>query len=102
MVKAIPDIDVVVIRMGKVPYVDQSGLYAMEDAILDLQSQDIKVVFTKLHGQPLDMFENFDIIPDLIPERYNFKDFKSCYRWLENYIEKGIDTLAIEEPVKEE
>ena len=102
MVKAIPDIDVVVIRMGKVPYVDQSGLYAMEDAILDLQAQDIKVVFTKLHGQPLDMFENFDIIPDLIPERYNFKDFESCYKWLEDYIEKGIDTLEIEESVKEE
>ncbi|MEP2936534.1 MAG: SulP family inorganic anion transporter [Gilvibacter sp.] len=101
MVKAIPDIDVVVIRMGKVPYVDQSGLYAMEDAILDLHEQDIRVVFTDLHGQPLAMFENFDIVPDLVPERYNFPDFKSCYNWLEDFVGKGIDTLAIEEEAEE-
>ena len=43
--------------MDKVPYVDQSGLYAMEDAILDLTSEGVTVVFTDIHGQPLDMFE---------------------------------------------
>ena len=59
MVKALPNIKVVIIRMDKVPYVDQSGLYAMEDAIFDLQGQNIEVIFTGLHGQPRDMFEAY-------------------------------------------
>ena len=35
MIKVLPEIEVVIIRMDKVPYVDQSGLYAMEEAIMD-------------------------------------------------------------------
>jgi SulP family sulfate permease len=45
MLQNLPNIQVVVMRMGKVPYVDQSGLYAMEDAVMDLQSRGIAVVF---------------------------------------------------------
>ncbi|MGB1207355.1 MAG: SulP family inorganic anion transporter [Chitinophagales bacterium] len=88
MVKALPNIEIVVIRMDKVPYVDQSGLYAMEDALLDLQSQGIKTVFTDLHGQPLGMFENFSIVPDLVSEEHCFEDFKACTTWLKTYLSK--------------
>ena len=83
LTSSLPDVKVVVIRMDKVPYVDQSGLYAMENAILDLHDEDIKVVFTNLHGQPLEMFKTFDIIPDLILSEYCFNDFKECSEWLE-------------------
>ncbi len=88
MIKALPEIQIVIIRMGKVPYVDQSGLYAMEDAIMDLQSQGIKVVFTNLHGQPLDMFERFNLIPGLVSREYSFKSFKTCLAWLEGYLKQ--------------
>ena len=86
MVKALPDIEIVIIRMDKVPYVDQSGLYAMEDAIMDLQAQGIKVVFTDVHGQPLDMFEMFNLIPGLVEREYCFKDFKACSDWLVKHL----------------
>ena len=89
MVKALPDIEAVVIRMDKVPYVDQSGLYAMEDAINDLQDQNIKVVFTALHGQPLDIFEKVNLVPGLVEEKYCFEDFSSCMKWLEGYLNDG-------------
>ncbi len=89
MMKALPDIKIVIMRMDKVPYVDQSGLYAMEDAIKDLQAQGIKVVFTDLHGQPLDMFERFNIIPGLVEKEYCFNDFKSCSEWLAEYLKNG-------------
>ena len=85
MVKALPDIEVVIIRMDKVPYVDISGLYAMEDAILELHDQGIKVVLTDIHGQPLDMFKRFDIIPDLIDYDHCFKSFSDASIWLEEY-----------------
>jgi SulP family sulfate permease len=89
MIKALPDIEVVVIRMDKVPFVDQSGLYAMEDAITDLQALGIKVVFTDVHGQPRDIFERFNIYGTLVEEEYFFTDFRSCANWLEGYLKNG-------------
>jgi SulP family sulfate permease len=99
MVKALPQIEVVIIRMDKVPYVDQSGLYAMEDAILELQSQGIKVVFTDLHGQPLEMFRRFNLVPDLVEEINCFDDFHSCSEWLESHIKPNGDRTNLAEPV---
>lgn len=89
MFKALPGIKVVVMRMDKVPYVDQSGLYAMEDAILDLQSQGVQVVFTDVHGQPLDMFERFNLIPGLIEREYCFENFQECLAWMEGYLKNN-------------
>ncbi len=85
MMKALPDIKVVIIRMDKVPYVDQSGLYAMENALLDLYAQDreIKIAFTGLHGQPRDMFEKFNVVPGLVQKQHDFEDFQAATRWLE-------------------
>lgn len=88
MIKALPEIQVVVIRMDKVPFVDQSGLYAMEDAIMDLQALGIKVVFTDVHGQPRDIFERFNIYGTLIDEEYFFPDFRSCSQWLESFLKE--------------
>ncbi len=89
MIKALPDLKVVVIRMDKVPYVDQSGLYAMEDAVMDLQEAGIKVVFNDVHGQPLAMFETFNLIPGLIEKEFCFADFKETSEWLEGYLKEA-------------
>ncbi len=86
MLRALPEVEVVIIRMDKVPYIDQSGLYAMEDAIMDLQSQGIKVVFTDVHGQPLDNLERFNLIPGLVEREFCFEDFTACSNWLEHYL----------------
>jgi len=86
MIKALPNIKVVVIRMDKVPYVDQSGLYAMEDAVMYLHEQGIKVVFTGLHGQPKDMLELFNLVPGLVEKELSFEDFGSASQWLEDFV----------------
>ncbi len=86
MVKALPDIKVVVMRMDKVPYVDQSGLYAMEDAVMDLYEQDIQVIFTGLYGQPKDMFAAFNFVPGLVKEEYCFDNFQAASAWLEDFL----------------
>lgn len=93
MVNALPEMEVVIIRMDKVPYVDQSGLYAMEDAIMDLQARGIKVVFTDVHGQPLDMFRAFNLIPGLVEGKYCFDDFNECSKWLEGYLKNHRDQV---------
>ena len=93
MIKAIPNIKVVIIRMDRVPYMDQSGLYAMEDAIMDLENQGIRVVFTGVHGQPKVMLERIKIIPGLVEDEDVFEDFESCAKWLEGYLRDNIEAI---------
>ena len=76
----------VIIRMGQVPYMDQSGLYAMEDVILDLTQKDIHCMFEDLQEQPQAMMENIDIIPDLVPEEHLFEDFKDAMVYIREYV----------------
>ncbi len=76
------DINALIIRFDQVPYIDQSGLYALEDAILDLQQKEIKVLITGLQTQPLDMLTSIDIIPDMIPENQIFNSIKDSFCWL--------------------
>jgi SulP family sulfate permease len=87
IIKSIPEsAEYVVFRMEKVSYVDQSGLYAMEEAILDLKSRGIEVLLYKLGEQPRIMFEKIDIIPDLVKEEQCFDNPED----IKNYLEKQI------------
>ncbi|WP_344924944.1 SulP family inorganic anion transporter [Aquimarina addita] len=75
----IPDnASVVILRLEKMSYMDQSGLYAMEDMLQKLQDKNIEVVFVNVLKQPRYMMERIDIIPDLIPENHIFKNFSNC------------------------
>ena len=67
----------VVIRLSKMPYMDQSGLYVMEDILLDLKLKEIAVIFVGLQHQPRYMMERIDIIPDIIPESKIYVNFKA-------------------------
>lgn len=87
--KAIPEIKVMIFRMKKVPYIDQSGLYALEEAILDLQQQGITVVFTGLQEQPKAMLEAINIIPNLVSKEFIFDDFSKCVPWLHEFVQKS-------------
>ncbi len=71
-----------IIRLGRMQYMDQSGLYAMEDMLQQLDKKGIQVLFVGLLKQPKYMMERIDIIPDLIPENHIFEDFDECIEWL--------------------
>ena len=76
----------VVIRLGRMQYMDQSGLYAMEDVLVDLKKQNINVLFVNLLKQPRYMMERIGIIPELIPTEHIFKDFNSCLHWIKTNV----------------
>lgn len=79
----IPDTaSTVVIRMGRMQYMDQSGLYAMEDVLQDLKRKNIMVLLVGILDQPKYMMERIDIIPGLIPQEHIFESFKSCMNWV--------------------
>jgi SulP family sulfate permease len=85
LAKQIPDsAEIIIIRMGRMQYIDQSGLYVIEDILVDLVAQGKKVLLVNVTDQPKYLLERIDIIPDLIPENQIFKDFKSCLNWIKN------------------
>ncbi|WP_445757259.1 SulP family inorganic anion transporter [Polaribacter sp.] len=72
----------VIVRMDKVPYIDQTGLYTIEDIILDLNQKDIKVSLVGLNQQPAVLLEKIKIIPILVPKSRIFKSFEECLNFL--------------------
>ncbi len=79
---ALPDVDIVIMRMKKVPYIDQSGMYAIEDAVMAMQEKNIKVFITGIQSQPKDMLKRIDLIPNMINESQLFDDFEQCIQSL--------------------
>jgi SulP family sulfate permease len=76
----------VIIRLGRMPYIDQSGLYAMEDVLQELGKNKIQILFVNLLKQPRYMMERIDIIPDLIPEEYIFDNFDDSISWIKENV----------------
>ncbi|MCH7523459.1 MAG: SulP family inorganic anion transporter [Bacteroidetes bacterium] len=83
LIKQIPDTaSTIIIRMGRMPYIDQSGLYALEDELVDLVKDGKKVLLVNILEQPKYMMERIDIIPDLIPKEQIFANFDICIAWI--------------------
>jgi sulfate permease, SulP family len=77
----------VIIRLGRMQYMDQSGLYAMEDVLQELGNNNVQVLFVNLLNQPKYMMERIDIIPDLISKDHIFSSFDECTQWIKNKVE---------------
>lgn len=82
-ISALPDsVSALILRMDRVPYIDQSGLYTLEDIIFDLETQNIEVLLVGLQEQPRDMLEAVDIIPDLVPDEDIFDNIEGSFEFL--------------------
>ena len=86
LAKQIPnDSGVIIIRLEKMPYMDQSGLYAMEDVLVDLVSSGKKALLVGLVEQPKYMLERIDIIPNLIPQDQVFENLDESILWVKDH-----------------
>lgn len=77
-----PAIDTVIIRMRRVTFMDQSGVYAMENCIKDLQAMGKKVLITIIQPQPSIIMHKMHIIPTLVPEENTFGTFRECIEFV--------------------
>ncbi len=92
--KQIPDhAEAVVIRMNRVPYMDQSGLYAMEDFLIELARKKKKVILVGLQKQPRYMLERIDVIPDLVKPEQITTGFNDCVGTLKQQIDAIPETV---------
>ncbi len=78
------DAKVVILRMKHVKYMDQSGIYAMETAIKELQDSGKLVLMTIIRPQPMYLLRKMDVIPTLVPEDNTFATFEECTEYLKN------------------
>lgn len=84
-----PETQALIIRMERVPYIDQSGLYALEDAILTLRQRNIEVMLIGLKSQPRDMLLKINVVPGLIPEECLCDSTTPCLKQLAKALEEN-------------
>lgn len=72
----------VIIRLGRMPYLDQSGLYAIEELLTSLRNKGVTILLVNIQDQPRYLMERIDIIPDLVSENHIFPSFEACVAWL--------------------
>lgn len=74
--------EVVIIRMKRVSFMDQSGLYAMETAVKDLQNSGKRVLMTIIQPQPRKLMTKLNIIPGVVSEEDTFETFEDCTEYI--------------------
>lgn len=80
LAKKIPaSAQVVVMRLETMNYLDQSGLYALEEILVDLSEQGKTIYLVDLQKQPKYMIERVKMVPQLIPQENIFEDYKTCF-----------------------
>ena len=80
------DAKIVIIRMRLVSFMDQSGLYAMEEAIKDIQARGAQVLMTIIQPQPMYMLTKMNLIPDIVPQEHTFPTFEACTDYLKKQL----------------
>jgi len=91
LAQQIPDTaNAVIIRMDLMHYMDQSGLYTMEEVVQELKKNRVTVLLVDIQNQPRLMMEKIDIIPDLIPKENIFKNFDACLNWVQGNIKDEV------------
>jgi SulP family sulfate permease len=82
------DAEVIIFRMKRVPFMDQSGLYALGDVIKQMQKMGIIVVLTMPQSQPMVLLTQNKFIPRVIPQDLVFNNIDDCAIWLKEFSEK--------------
>ena len=77
----------VILRLDKMNYIDQSGLYALEDMTIKLAKAEVNMLVVGLKMQPRYMLERIDIIPDLISEDHIFENFADALTWINQNVQ---------------
>lgn len=76
------DAKVVILRMKRVKFMDQSGVYAMEAAVKELQQRGVLVLMTIIQPQPSYLLHKMNFIPLVVPEENTFNTFEECTSFL--------------------
>lgn len=74
----IKDVNAVIIRMERVPFMDQSGMVTLEDVITDWQKRGIEVYITGANALIKEGFARVQLLPDVLGPDHFFDSFRKC------------------------
>jgi SulP family sulfate permease len=77
------EVEAVIFRMKRVPFLDQSGAYAMETALNLFIERNVEIYLTAVQVQPRYMLERIGIIPGLVSRENLFPNLTDCIMMLE-------------------
>jgi len=77
----------VIIRMERVPYIDQSGLFTLEEVLQTMYEKDIIPLIVGVQEQPMYRLESIDIVPDLVSLEHVFDNFQDCVEWVNQNVD---------------
>jgi sulfate permease, SulP family len=66
-----------VLRMERIRFMDQSGAYALHDALVDLKAAGLRILIVGLPMAERDILAALRVVPDIVPEEDLFDDFAS-------------------------
>lgn len=83
LAKKVPNnIKHIILVMDKSPYIDQTGLYALEDMIIGWEMNGIEAYLVGIQSQPRLRLERISIIPRLISKDQIFKSVDECLNYI--------------------
>lgn len=77
--------DTLILNMGNVPYIDQSGLYSLEREFLKLKAKGVKICISEINNKSRQLLSSIDIIPGLVPENLIFPSIEEGIISLNEY-----------------
>jgi SulP family sulfate permease len=75
-----------VLRMDRISYMDQTGVYALRDALMRLISAGVRVLVVGVSVAHVDLLEKLQVIPAVVPESDVFSDFDALKKALPGII----------------
>ena len=70
----------VILHMGDVRYLDQSGVYALTDLISEMQDAGTEVYVAELHDEPAELLARLGVVPGLVEESQVFAQAEAAVR----------------------
>jgi sulfate permease, SulP family len=71
-----------VLRMDRITYMDQTGIYALQEALARLKNAGLRVLIVGITVAHLDLLRTFQVIPNIVAEEDLFEDFTKLKREL--------------------
>jgi sulfate permease, SulP family len=73
---------VLVLRMDRISYMDQTGVYALKDAVTRLIAAGVQVLVVGVSVAQRDLLEKLQVIPAVVPESDVYSDFDALKKAL--------------------
>lgn len=73
---------IIILTLERMRYIDQSGLYVLQDSLMDLKKQGKTIILANVLDLPKHKMQQIGIIPELVSEKMVFNSFEEAIMWL--------------------